>query len=209
MKPAPPVIRTGVDRRRRRRSCDQPPRFELRAAPRRPGRRAVCCATHSASSARPCAEVLPRREAEPRRAPCEVSQKQWRMSPIRALPTISGSMLVACPSPAPAARDLGDGAVPARADIEHLARRLGQLQRIGEGARHVATCDEIAALPAILEDHRRLAVEQARGEDREHAGIGIGERLARPVDVEEAQAHAFHPIGAGHDVASCAPARIC
>ena len=97
-------------------------------------------------------------------------------------------------------RDLGDGAILARADVERAARRLRQHQRIGEGARHIRDVHEIAALPAILEDHRLLAVEQARGEDRKHARIGIGERLARPVDVEQAQAHAFHPIGRRHDV---------
>ena len=59
---------------------------------------------------------------------------------------------------------------------------------------------EIAPLLAILEDQRLLAVQQARGEDRQDAGIGIGERLPRPIDVEQPQAHALHAIGRGHDV---------
>ena len=32
----------------------------------------------------------------------------------------------------------------------------------------------------------RVVVEQAGGEDRQHAGVGIGEGLARPVGVEDA-----------------------
>jgi hypothetical protein len=41
---------------------------------------------------------------------------------------------------------------------------------------------------AVLEDHRRTAVEQPRGEDRGDAGVGVGQRLTRAVDVEEARA---------------------
>jgi hypothetical protein len=44
----------------------------------------------------------------------------------------------------------------AGADVEHAARRLRQLQRVGEGAGDVADIDEVAALLAILEDHRAL-----------------------------------------------------
>jgi hypothetical protein len=46
---------------------------------------------------------------------------------------------------------------------------------------------EIAALVAVLENHRRAIVEEARAENSEHAGIGVGERLVRAVNVEEAQ----------------------
>ncbi len=59
---------------------------------------------------------------------------------------------------------------------------------------------EIAPLLAILEDHRLLAVEQTRGKDRQYAGVGIGERLAWPVDVKQAQADALHAVGDRHDV---------
>ena len=39
---------------------------------------------------------------------------------------------------------------------------------------HVADRHEIAALGAVLEHHGRAAVQDARGEDRQHAGIGVG-----------------------------------
>jgi hypothetical protein len=64
--------------------------------------------------------------------------------------------------------------------------RLWQFQCIDKGARHVAHMDEVAPLLAILEDHRLLAVEETSGENRKYAGIGIGQRLARPIDVEKA-----------------------
>ena len=88
----------------------------------------------------------------------------------------------------------------ARTDVERAADRAGQLQRVRERARHVRRVNEITALLTVLEDHRLLPVEQPRGEDREHAGIRVGERLARAVDVEQPQAHAFHPVRRGHDV---------
>src|SRR6476620_6632347 len=73
----------------------------------------------------------------------------------------------------------------AAADIQHIAHGTRMLERDQEGARDVLHMHEIAPLLAILEYHRTFAVEQPRGKDREHAGIWIGERLARAIDVEE------------------------
>ncbi len=42
-------------------------------------------------------------------------------------------------------------------------------------------------------------VEQSRGEDRGDAGVGVGERLALAVDVEEAQGHGGDPVGGAGD----------
>ena len=54
---------------------------------------------------------------------------------------------------------------------------------------------------------RALAVEQPAREDRRDAGVGVGERLARPVDVEEAQCDAANPVGAAEDQARAPPGR--
>src|SRR3546814_7992855 len=75
-----------------------------------------------------------------------------------------------------------------RANIEGFACRLRKLQRIGKGAGDIANMDKVAPLLAVLEDHRRLPVEQPGGEYGEDAGIGIGQRLPRPIDVEQPQA---------------------
>jgi hypothetical protein len=71
-------------------------------------------------------------------------------------------------------RDLAHRAVDPRADVVDVARRLRLLQRQHEGLRHVLHMDEVAPLPAVLEDHRAGAVEDAGGEDGEHARVGIG-----------------------------------
>jgi hypothetical protein len=47
------------------------------------------------------------------------------------------------------------------------SRRTGR-QRERAGAGDVVHGDEVALLLAVLEDQRRAAVEQPRGEDREH-----------------------------------------
>jgi hypothetical protein len=70
-----------------------------------------------------------------------------------------------------------------------------RLHRELEGAGDVLHMDEVAQLCAVLVDERRLPVQQAAGEDREHAGVGVRERLARPEDVEEPERHRLDPAG--------------
>lgn len=67
--------------------------------------------------------------------------------------------------------------------------------------RDVGDIDEIAELMAVLEDDRAFAVEELGGEDGEDAGVGVGESLARTVDVEEAQGDGGEPVGAADDQA--------
>ncbi len=119
---------------------------------------------------------------------------------MRALPTISGASSVLAHGAGQLGRHLADRAVGAAADVERAARRLRQDERVGEGAGDVRHMDEVAPLLAVLEDHRRLAVQQPRGEDGEHAGVRVRQRLAGAIDVEQAQAHALDAIGRGHDV---------
>ena len=194
MNPAPPVIRIGG-------ISSAPPLMRpapaLRARPASaPTRsRAVCRATHSASSASPSSKSCSRRKPS-FSAAGDGSQKQWRISPIRALPTISGAMsLWPIARASSVATSVIERSLP-EPMLNVPPAAWGSTERIGEGARHIRDMHEIAALLAILEDHRLLAVEQARGEDRKHARIGIGKRLSRPIDVEQAQARAFHSIGA-------------
>ena len=94
-------------------------------------------------------------------------------------------------TPRPRARVVGDrvrsrSATPVPTLTAWPSASVGR-QRERERAGDVADVDEVAGLLAVLEDQRRAAVEQARGEDRGHAGVRVGERLAGAVDVEEAQ----------------------
>jgi hypothetical protein len=54
---------------------------------------------------------------------------------------------------------------------------------------------EVTALLPVLEQQRPVAVEQTRREDREHARVWIGERLARAVHVEEAERDGRQVVG--------------
>src|SRR5205085_220690 len=82
----------------------------------------------------------------------------------------------------------------AAADVEYAADRFGLFEGEQEGLRYIVDMDEIPPLIAILEDHRRLAIQQSRGKDGEHAGIGIGQRLSRTVDIEEPERDALHGV---------------
>ena len=194
-KPAPPVTSTGRrDELGRPRSCHQPPCFELRRAsstrslgalPRHP----------SASSREPSSKSSAGSKPSSSRGQL-MSAKQWRMSPARALPVISGVRLG---RPIAAASMLGDIADRVRpAPLPTLkawpaAWRL--LQRQAKARATSSTCTKSRRCCAVLEDQRRSAVEQPRGEDREHAGIGVGKRLAGAVDIEQPQRHRFDAIG--------------
>ena len=63
-------------------------------------------------------------------------------------------------------------------------------------SRHV---DEVARLQSVLEDDRRPPVQQPRGEDRRHAGVRVRQRLARAVDVEEAERDRRDAVGRADD----------
>jgi hypothetical protein len=91
--------------------------------------------------------------------------------------------------------DLGHRPMLATADVEDAAGSLGPLQRQDEGAGDIRDMHEVAPLLAVLEDHRWLAVVQARGEDRQYAGVGVRQRLARPVHIPQPQRNTLHPIG--------------
>ena len=60
-----------------------------------------------------------------------------------------------------------DGVPASAAHVEDAARRLRRFERQPAGARHVVDADEIPLLQSVLVKHRRLAVEQPRGEDRQ------------------------------------------
>ena len=93
--------------------------------------------------------------------------------------------------------------------LNGLSRRAGMLQRQHERLGGVLHVDEVAPLAAVLEHQGRPVVQQARREDGEHAGVGVRERLAGAVDVEQAQRRAFHAVVGRRASASAAPARTC
>ena len=80
------------------------------------------------------------------------------------------------------------------------------------GTRNIFNEREIAGLFAIFVQHRRQIVEQARAENRDHAGVGIKNRLARSVrarvterdrrntDLFSPQQHEFFLIDFGETV---------
>src|SRR5204862_2819945 len=76
-----------------------------------------------------------------------------------------------------------------------------RLEREQTGAGDVLHMDEVAPLPAVLEHERRLVVEKSGGENRQYAGIWIGQGLTRPVDVEESQCDRRHLVGPAGDQA--------
>ena len=91
------------------------------------------------------------------------------------------------------------GVGAAAADIDHRAGDAGSFERGAEGAGDVAHMHEVAPLLAVLEDQRRLAVDDARGEVRQHAGIGVGERLSRAEHIEQPQRHGLDAIRLAED----------
>src|SRR5690606_26048945 len=100
-----------------------------------------------------------------------------------------------------AAGDLRDGARAAAADVQDVSWCVVALEGEPAGAGHVMDADEVALLLAVLEDQGRPAVQDAGGEDGEHAGVGVLERLPRPIGVEEAQRDRGDAVGAPRDQA--------
>ena len=93
------------------------------------------------------------------------------------------------------------------ADVDRAAVGAVCLQRESERARHVAHGDEVAPLETVLVHARRAIVEEARGEDREHAGVRVRERLAGSVRVEEAKRDRRDAVGGAGDEARALLAR--
>ncbi len=90
--------------------------------------------------------------------------------------------------------ELEDGDARAAADVQHPTVRGGGVERERERLGDVVDRDEVAALEPVLEDQRRPPVQEARGEDREHSGVRVRQRLARAVGVEEAQGDGGHAV---------------
>src|SRR5690606_11222682 len=94
--------------------------------------------------------------------------------------------------------DIVDGDGASTPHIARLPHGLVAFEHGGEGFGNVENVDEVALLLAVLEHHWRLVVEQTRDEDRGNAGIGIAERLARAIGIEESQGdgrYAQRPAG--------------
>ncbi len=83
----------------------------------------------------------------------------------------------------------------AAADVEGDAINLGLLQREPAGGGDIGDAHEISPLVAVFEDQRRPVVQEPGREDREHTGVGVRERLAGPIDIEEPQSHGRDVIG--------------
>src|SRR5881397_3650034 len=95
-----------------------------------------------------------------------MSAKQCRMSPTLYLPVTSASS-----SSRPVTR-------PSRAAISRTLT--------------LSPLPTLTACPAA--SSRSSARAQARAEERQHAGVGVRQRLVGPVDVEEAQRRRRHVV---------------
>src|SRR5205814_2363569 len=95
-----------------------------------------------------------------------------------------------------APRDLTHGVRLSTTNVVDVAGRIVGLEREATGARDVVHAHEIPALLAILENRRRMLIEEPRGENGEHAGIGIRECLTRSVDVEETERDSWYAVRA-------------
>ena len=135
--------------------------------------------SHSSSAAHPVlAASSVASKSSSSRARCG-SATQWRMSPARYWPLRIGSTS-ACRPAASVSRDLQHGARAPGAEVDRVPGRLFGLEREPDRAHDVADVDEVARLAPVLEDHRRAAVEQPRGEDRRDARVGVRQRLPGP-----------------------------
>ncbi len=76
--------------------------------------------------------------------------------------------------------DVRNGVGVAAAYIDDVAGGVRLFERQPEGTRHVADMHEVAFLPAVLEDHRRLPVGKPGSEVGKHAGIGVGKAWPAP-----------------------------
>ena len=85
-------------------------------------------------------------------------------------------------------RDLQHRAGAPSAEVDRVPGGALGLQRAHDPAHDVADMGEVARLLAILEDHRRVAVEQAGGEDRRDARL-----LHRPVPHTLLRIHQWTP----------------
>ena len=96
----------------------------------------------------------PGRVAEQLARARQMSAKQWRISPVRKLPVISGGRSGRPSAAASILGDLAHGLAAAAADVDHMAGCARRLEREAAGAGDVADVDEVAPLLAVLEHHR-------------------------------------------------------
>ena len=94
--------------------------------------------------------------------------------------------------------DVTNGVGLAAADVEGVTCSGIDFEGKPARLRHVADTDEVAALQPVFEDQRPIAVQQAGGEDRQHPGVGIRQRLACAEDVEEPERHRRNVVGGPH-----------
>ena len=162
----------------------------------RPDRPPSGCGASAISSSMPASKVTVGSKPSNRRA-LPMSAKQKRMSPARYWLLTCG-VDVDAELPDERLGDVEHADAAAGAEVDRLVVGGVGVERQQQALHDVLDVDEVAALPAVLEDHRRLAVQQPAAEDRRHAGVGVGQRLARAVDVEEAERDRRDAVGPAH-----------
>src|SRR5439155_26232422 len=92
------------------------------------------------------------------------------------------------------ADQLQDAEWPSRPDVEYVTPLLLPFESEDVRGDDVTHMDEVPGLEAILEDQGGVAVQQPAREDRRRPGIGVRQRLTRPVDVEVAERDRRNPV---------------
>ena len=134
----------------------------------------------------------------------------WRTSPSRYSPVTTGARSAVRSA---SARAISPMVCGSPLPLLYARRRPRQARPAGPGRRcspppRPRTCDEVPALPAVLEHPGRLAALERGAEERGHARVGGVARHARAVDVVVAQATPRPSGGAGPRPRPGAPGRV-
>src|SRR4051794_33605851 len=76
-----------------------------------------------------------------------------------------------------------------RSDVENLTVAKRTVHRQSCSMNHIVNRYEIATLTTIFVYDRRLALKQSAKENSQYSGVGVTERLARTIDIEQPQAN--------------------
>src|SRR5882724_7156729 len=82
----------------------------------------------------------------------------------------------------------------ARSDVQGHAISLRRFHGQQVSADYIFHADEVTQLSSIFKDQRRVAIDESRGKDCGHAGIRIGKRLSRSVNIEITQSHRWQAV---------------
>src|SRR5437899_4407848 len=107
----------------------------------------------------------------------------------RPIPACDFRLNLFVEDPGDARGEIPNGDLFAAGDVEGVPVRLLHFERQPARAGDIVDTDEVPELLAIFVDERRIPVQKTRRKNGEYAGVRIGKRLVRSVDIEESQRH--------------------